>query len=170
MCHTFSAKYALGVETRQMNKDHNYGGVVANQLAVLDQLGVFKNKLPKPPAELPKLVDYHDTKQTLNDRARSYLHSKCAHCHRKWGGGNAEFQLLETLPIGELGIVNTKPGQGNLGLDDPRILVPGDPSRSLIAHRMKLLGAGRMPHIASNVVDEDAAKLITEWIKQLPKP
>jgi uncharacterized repeat protein (TIGR03806 family) len=169
MCHTFSAKYALGVDTRQMNKDHDYGGVVANQLAVLDQLGIFKNKLPKPPVELPKLVDYRDASHSLDDRARSYLHSNCAHCHRKWGGGNAEFQLLATLPLAELGIVDSKPGQGTLGLEDPRILIPGDPTRSLIAHRMKLLGPGRMPHIASNVVDEESLKLIAEWIKQLPK-
>jgi len=169
MCHTFSAKYSLGVETRQMNKDHDYGGKVENQLAVLERLGVFKKPLPKKPAELPKLVDYHDKKQSLEDRARSYLHSNCAHCHRKWGGGNAEFQLLQTLPVGELGIVDTKPGQGAFGLADPRILVPGDPARSLIAHRMGLIGSGRMPHISSNKVDEESLQLIKDWIKQLPK-
>ncbi len=41
MCHTVTAKYALGVNTRQMNKDHDYGGVVANQLATLNHLGLF---------------------------------------------------------------------------------------------------------------------------------
>ena len=30
-------------------------------------------------------------------------------------------------------------------------------------------GLGRMPHVASNVVDEKAVKLIGDWIKQLPK-
>ena len=39
----------------------------------------------------------------------------------------------------------------------------------MVAFRMNRLGLGRMPHIASNVVDEDAVKLIREWIKQLPK-
>src|SRR5262249_34088541 len=27
MCHTVTAKYALGVNTLQMNRDHNYGGI-----------------------------------------------------------------------------------------------------------------------------------------------
>jgi hypothetical protein len=33
---------------------------------------------------------------------------------------------------------------------------------------MQLIGTGRMPHIATNVVDEEAVKLVTEWIKQMP--
>ncbi len=168
MCHTVTAKYALGVNTHQMNRDHDYGGVVANQLATLEHIGLFDRKLPMPPEKLPRLFDYRDAKASLDDRARSYLHANCSHCHRKWGGGNAEFQLLSTLPLKDLGIVNVKPGQGVFELKDPRILVPGDPDRSMTLHRMTRLGLGRMPHIASNVVDDDAVKLIRDWIKQLP--
>jgi len=165
MCHTVTAKYALGVNTAQMNKDHDYGGVVANQLATLEHLGIFDRKLPKPPEQLEKLADYRDTKADLDARARAYLHANCSHCHRKWGGGNAEFQLLSTLPLKDLGVIDVKPGQGTFDLKDPRILVPGDPDRSLIHHRMTRLGLGRMPHIASNVVDDEAVKLIRDWIK-----
>lgn len=168
MCHTFAAKYALGVDTLQMNRDHDYGGVVANQLATLEHLGVFTKPLPKPASELPRLVDYQDTAHPLEDRARSYVHANCAHCHRRWGGGNADFQLLQTLPLAELGVLDAKPGQGNFGLKDPRILVAGDPDRSLVLHRMQRTGLGRMPHIGSNLVDESAVKLIHDWIKQLP--
>jgi uncharacterized repeat protein (TIGR03806 family) len=167
MCHTVTAKYALGVNTHQMNRDHDYGGVVANQLATLEHLGLFDRKLPRPPEQLPKIADYRDEKADINDRARAYLHANCSHCHRKWGGGNAEFQLLATLPLKDLGVIDVKPGQGNFDLNDPRVLVPGDPARSMIHHRMTRLGLGRMPHIASNVVDEPAVKLIGEWIKQL---
>ena len=46
-------------------------------------------------------MDYDDEKQPLDVRARSYLHSNCAHCHIKWGGGNAEFKLLATNSLGE---------------------------------------------------------------------
>src|SRR5262249_21475818 len=149
------AKYVLGVNTLQMNKDHDYGnGVVANQLRVLERLGMFKEPLPKPPGELPHLVDYRDESQPLDVRARSYFQSNCAHCHMTWGGGNAEFQLLATLPLDELGIVGTRPGQGQFNLNDPKILVPGDPERSMIYHRMTKLGLGRMPHVASNIIDE----------------
>lgn len=165
LCHTVTAKYALGVNTAQMNRDHDYGGgKVANQLATLEKLGVFTKKLPNPPDKLPRLANPHDPKAALEDRARAYLHANCSHCHRKWGGGNAEFQLLSTLPVQELGVIDTKPGQGTFELKDPKILVPGDPKRSMIYHRMTLTGLGRMPHIASNVVDEPAVKLIRDWI------
>jgi hypothetical protein len=85
----------------------------------------------------------------------------------KWGGGNAEFQLLATLPLDQLGIVNTRPGQGQFNLDDPKVLVPGNPERSMIHHRMTKLGLGRMPHVASNVIDEKAVKMLAQWIRQL---
>ena len=54
MCHTVTAKYALGVNTAQMNKDHDYGGVVANQLATLDHIGIFTKKLPAAAEKLAK--------------------------------------------------------------------------------------------------------------------
>ena len=49
LCHTNAAKFALGVSTMQMNRDHDYGGVVANQLATLEHIGLFTNKLPAAP-------------------------------------------------------------------------------------------------------------------------
>ncbi len=167
LCHTMSAKYALGVNTLQMNRDHVYGGVTANQLATLDHLKVFTKPLPSSPEKLPRLVDYRDDSADLNLRARAYLHANCSHCHRQWGGGNAEFQLLASLPLAQTGTLQTRAGQGNFDLRDPRILLLGDPDRSLLLFRMQKLGLGRMPHVASNVIDEDGASLIRQWIQQL---
>ena len=153
-----------------MNRDHDYGnGHIANQLRELEDLGMFKTALPKAPGELPHLVNYRDEKQAMDQRARSYLHANCAHCHMKWGGGNAEFQLLATLPLAELGIVNTRPGHGFFNLREPKVLTPGDPDRSMIYHRITKLGLGRMPHVASNVVDTSAVQLLKEWIAKLPQ-
>jgi len=42
VCHSRAANYVLGLSTAQMNKDHDYGGVQANQLAVLESLGVLR--------------------------------------------------------------------------------------------------------------------------------
>lgn len=169
VCHTVTAKYALGVNTPQMNRDHDYGGVVANQLATLDHIGLFAKPLAKQPAEMPKLADYNDPHETLDRRARAYLHANCSHCHRKWGGGNAEFQLLHTLAVSDLGVLNTTPGQGTFGLVDPKIIVAGDAERSMVHHRLTRLGLGRMPHIASNVVDTTGVTLIRQWIESLGK-
>jgi uncharacterized repeat protein (TIGR03806 family) len=169
LCHTLPAKFVLGVNTLQFNKDHDYGGRVANQLRTLEHLGIFSKPLPAPPEKLPHLARYEDEGQPLDARARSYLHSNCAHCHMKWGGGNAEFQLLATLALKDSGALNTRPGQGTFDLHDPRIIVPGDPARSLVLYRMKKTGLGRMPHVGSNVVDQKAVEMIESWIKQLPR-
>jgi uncharacterized repeat protein (TIGR03806 family) len=165
LCHTNAAKFALGVSTMQMNKDHNYDGVIANQLATLEHVGLFTKKLPKEPAKLPKIANFNDPKESLDARARSYLHSNCAHCHMKWGGGNAEFKLLSTIPLADMGIVNVNPAHGNFKIDGAKLLVPGQPEKSILLHRINMTGLGRMPHIGSRVVDEPAVQLVREWIK-----
>jgi hypothetical protein len=86
----------------------------------------------------------------------------------KWGGGNAEFKLLATLPLKEMGVVNVPPAHGSFGLKDARLIVPGVPERSVLLHRMTLTGLGRMPHVGSRVVDERAVRLVREWIRQMP--
>ena len=167
LCHTMAAKYVLGVTTLQMNKDHDYGKMRENQLAVLDRLGVFKERLPQSPDRLPRLVDYRNHREDSNLRSRAYLHANCAHCHRKWGGGNADFDLQASIPLIETKAVNTPPGQGSFDYADPRILVPGDADRSLIFQRMRMEGLGRMPHVASTVVDQETLKLLRDWILSL---
>jgi len=167
LCHTNAAKFALGMSTIQMNRDHDYDGVVANQLATLEHIGLFTKPLPLRPEQLPRLPDYSDSRYTIDARARSYLHSNCAHCHIKWGGGNAEFKLLATLPLSELGVVNVAPNHGSFGIDGAKLLVIGDPQRSIIAHRIAKTGLGRMPHVGSRVVDESAVQLIDRWIQSL---
>lgn len=167
LCHTMPAKYVLGLNTQQLNRDHAYPHGTANQLATWEKLGLFTRALPAAPAKLAKLADYDDARHDLATRARSYLQANCAHCHMKWGGGNAEFQLLSTLKLPDLGIVNVKPGQGTFQLTDPKILKPGKPEESMIYHRMTLTGLGRMPHVGSKVVDARGAKLIHDWIKAM---
>jgi hypothetical protein len=164
----------------QMNRDHVYldphpdevpkargPAVIANQLATLEHIGVFTKKLPATPAKLPKLADFNDKSLPTEVRARSYLHSNCSHCHIKWGGGNAEFKLLVDLPLKDMGIVNVNPAHGNFKIEGAKLVVPGHPEQSIILERMKMTGLGRMPHIASRVVDEPAVRLVHDWIKEM---
>ena len=71
LCHTMAAKYVLGVSMLQMNKLHDYGGVVANQHDTLNHLGMFTKPLEMPASKLVRLADYCDTEQSLDARARS---------------------------------------------------------------------------------------------------
>lgn len=168
LCHTVPAKYVLGLNTLQMNKEHDYGWTTANQLEVLHRLGVFTEPLPKSPSELPRIYNHLDRNHSLDERARAYLHSNCAHCHQKWGGGNADFLLHANISLEETRTLGVTPGHGDFDIAEGRLLAPGDPDRSLILYRMTKLGLGRMPHIASNMVDREAVELIREWISSLP--
>jgi hypothetical protein len=75
--------------------------------------------------------------------------------------------LLFALKLEDTGVVNVKPGHGNFDLKEPKLLAPGEPDRSLIYHRMNMIGLGRMPHVASNVVDQEGAAVIKEWIQKM---
>jgi uncharacterized repeat protein (TIGR03806 family) len=167
VCHNMAAKYVLGLNTLQTNRDHDYGGIVANQLRTLEHIGMFDKPLPAPPQELPRLVDYADPSQDLALRARSYLHANCSHCHRKWGGGNAEFRLLAGIDLEEMGIVNERPAHGAWFVSDAALVAPRDPHRSVLYYRMSKLGPGRMPRIGSAVADTQGLALIHDWITQL---
>jgi mono/diheme cytochrome c family protein len=171
LCHTMAAKYALGVNTLQMNRDFDHGdGHPANQLEKLSQWGVFTRPLPAPPAELPHLARPEDRKAPLEDRARAYLHANCSHCHRLWGGGLADFSLPADVPLAKTGIINTAVTRGDHGISGAKIVVPGDAAHSMLLHRMELTGLGRMPHVASHKLDDEGIALIREWISTLKQP
>ncbi|MBY0232443.1 MAG: PQQ-dependent sugar dehydrogenase [Gemmataceae bacterium] len=164
LCHTMPAKYVLGLNTHQLNRDR----AGENQLAAWETLGLFTKPLPTTPDKLPRMASPDDPKADTVAKARSYLHANCAHCHMKWGGGNAAFQLMYTLAPADMGVIGVKPAHGDLGVKGGLLVKPGHPELSLVHHRMAKLGLGRMPHVASNVVDEAGVKLVEEWIKGLP--
>jgi uncharacterized repeat protein (TIGR03806 family) len=163
MCHTPSASFVLGVTTIQMNRD--VGGV--NQLKRFEHLGLFDAPLPRAPSVLPRLVDWADGRQDLELRARSYLHANCAHCHVPLGGGNSSFQLHAFLSLRQTGILEAAPVHGAFGLTEARIVASGAPERSALLHRMTTTGAGRMPPLATSVVDPVGTRLLSEWIRGL---
>ncbi len=166
VCHNTAAKYILGLQTLQVNRVQRNGA--ANQLRTFEQLGLFAKSLPSPPEDMPRLVNYRDAEQDLDLRARSYLHANCSHCHRKWGGGNAEFQLLASLELSDTGAVGTRPTQGTFNIANARVIAPHDPYRSILFYRMAKRGPGRMPRLGSDEVDEAGLKLIHDWISRLP--
>lgn len=170
-CHNPWAGYALAFTLAQLNKDHAYGPVIDNQLRTLEHAGV----VTMVPAEkrrrfqLPaKLTDPSDPAATMNERARSYLHVNCSHCHQFGAGGTADLTLRHEVPITQTKIFDVRPVQGTFEIADARILAPGDPYRSVLFYRMSKLGRGRMPHIGSEIVDEQGAHLIRDWIQSLP--
>ena len=157
--------FVLGINTPQMNKDHDYGGGrLENQLQALAKLGVLatgtKAGLPKAPATYARLADPYDPKADLNARARSYLQANCAHCHVDEAGGNSAINLSFTTPPEKMNLFDEKPKHETFGLPDARLVAPGAPERSVLLHRVATLQHGRMPPLATSIVDDNAAALL----------
>jgi putative heme-binding domain-containing protein len=168
-CHNPWAGYALAFTPSQLDRDHNYGGVVDNQMRALLHAGVLtpvrSGGEPQSPA---RLVNPHDESACLDDRARSYLHVNCSHCHQFGAGGTADIDLRRELPVEQTKALDVRPVQGTFEIAAPRIIATGDPYRSVLYYRMAKLGRGRMPHIGSEIVDERGLRLIHDWVRQLP--
>ncbi len=167
-CHSRAAGFVLGLNTPQMNRDHDYGGVVDNQLRTLDHIGLFRQPLSRTPSTYATFPDpFRASATDLTARVKAYLHVNCAICHVSDGGGNSLMELSFGTKLEDARIVDERPIQDAMGLADARLIAPGDPERSVLYRRVARRGPGQMPPTSSNVVDSRGAELLREWITRL---
>lgn len=170
-CHTPNAKSILGVKTRQLNGDFTYPttGVTDNQLRALSHIGLFDPAVSESGmATYAKLAPATDTSASIATRLRSYLDANCAQCHRP-NGGQTFWDARFDTPLEAQGIVNGAL-LNNLGQPAARVVVPGDPSLSMLYLRMNSAGIDRMPPLGRNLVDDSAVKLLLDFIASLSAP
>lgn len=175
VCHSRAAGFVLGPHTPQLNKLHDYGRVSDNQIRTLEHLGVLKmpggGKLPgkiPSPENLARLANPGDSQEPLEARVRSYLHANCAQCHVAAGGGNSAIQLGFVTPLPQTRLIGVPPLHDKLGIENPLLVAPGTPERSILLKRMSHPGRGHMPPLGTSVIDKAAVELVKEWILQLP--
>jgi mono/diheme cytochrome c family protein len=123
-----------------------------------------------PPERLPSMPDPYDATAELDKRARAYLHANCAICHVEAGGGNSQLDLEFTTAPAKMKVLDVRPQHDAFGIEDARIVAPGDPARSALLERLTRRGGGQMPPLASSLQDAEALKLIREWIAKMPPP
>lgn len=166
-CHTTAAGFSLGLETKQLNGDFIYPGQkTANQLTALAHIGIFSAPLSTA-QKTEKLYGLNDTQATLQQKARSYLHSNCSNCHQPDGPTPVNLDLRYSTPLAQTKICNIAPVSGDLGLVTPKILALGDPTKSVLLKRMQALDGTQMPPIARSVVDTQAVQVVSDWIASL---
>jgi uncharacterized repeat protein (TIGR03806 family) len=173
-CHTATAGSTLGPETAQMNR------VVSgtNQIDRFKSLGVFETA-PTAPYKAALVVPYSGQAGTppagasTEDRARSYLHANCAFCHRPDDSNFPNLDLRRDIPFKDTNTCGVMPEKGNQGVLNSVVIAPGAPGLSLVVLRMMAAPEdmngkhGRMPKIASYVVDTNAVTLISDWITSI---
>ncbi|MCH8048327.1 MAG: PQQ-dependent sugar dehydrogenase [Planctomycetes bacterium] len=176
LCHNQWSGFRLGFTLEQLSKRHVYGPAENNNIED-DQLrallhagvlsGVDEQQLTAGKASPKVLINPHDPSADLNQRAKSYLHANCAHCHRFGGGGTAAIDLRWETKLKDTKMLGLRPTQGSFGIHDARIIAPGDPFRSVLFYRISKLGKGRMPHVGSAEVDRRGVALLGQWIARM---
>jgi uncharacterized repeat protein (TIGR03806 family) len=168
-CHTDAAGGSLGLEIAQLNaRVATASGGSVNQLRAWAERDLFAGGLPAPPEALPALPGPRDTGAPLEARARAYLHANCAGCHRPEVDMSGTVDLRFATPLAATRSCDQRPSKGNQGFGaDVRILAPGHPELSMIPLRMRLTGAGRMPEVGTLTVDDEGARLVSDWIQSL---
>jgi putative heme-binding domain-containing protein len=172
-CHTPWAEVSLGFSSLNLNRPGFDG---RNQLVALCESGfmdrVKGDNRPNKPYDdaavkkLDKLVNPHDDQQKIEDRARSYLHVNCSHCHRNGGGGSLSFELTKWADL-KKGVLDSPPTRGSFGIEKARIIASGEPHKSTLVYRMAKFGRDRMPHIGAELPDAFGLELIHDWILHL---
>ena len=165
-CHNQWSGPALAFITPQLNKQHNYGSAAASQLETFAHIKLIEKSVPSK--DRPQLANPRDASADSDGRARAYLQTNCAHCHRMHAGSAVLSKMHYDLPLEKTDMVGVRPTQGTFGIHAAQVIAPGDPFRSILFYRMSKLGGGRMPHIGSSEVDRDGIELIHEWIRNLP--
>jgi uncharacterized repeat protein (TIGR03806 family) len=175
-CHTPAANHVLGVKTRHLNGSFTYPstGVTDNQLRTLNNVSYFSPALNE--ASIPgyaRTAAINDNNASLELRVRSYIDANCAGCHRP-GGVQGYWDARFDTALNQQNILNG-PVNNNFGIADARVVVPGEPDRSLLYVRAYTNSAIKMPPLARNVVDTEATTAMRDWINSftasgLPAP
>ncbi|MBN1205271.1 MAG: PQQ-dependent sugar dehydrogenase [Myxococcaceae bacterium] len=167
-CHTGAAGFSLGLETAQLNRDLLYPSTrrISNQLATFEHLGLFEAPLTGAP-DTQARYPAPSGRDSLEQRARAYLHANCSSCHRPEGTGRGPADLRFSTPLAQANLCDTLPQQGELGIANARLLAPGAPSRSILSVRMHALDAYRMPPLGSRVADTAGMGVVDAWISSL---
>lgn len=196
VCHSRASNYVLGLSTQQTNLTLHRDGHTEQQLEYFRKVGLFKKAgspeqnldasaesvttngkditpvhdfhFPTPIHELPRLANPRNSEEPLEARVRAYLHSNCANCHVKEGGGNSKLVLSANRPLEKTGLIGVKPVHDTFGLSEAAIVKARSPDQSILLERLKRRGPGQMPPLATRLVDDHAIEMIANWIQTLP--
>lgn len=140
----------LSTHTLQLNSEFNYQGVTKNQLEVFNSIDLFTSAIGNA-SSYEKFSSPTDASAELTARAKSYLHTNCAHCHSGTSGG---MDLRYSTALESMKLIN-----------DHNRVVPGIPANSNVYKYQT--GAGmRMPY-GSVATNAEAETLFRSWINEL---
>ena len=118
-CHTEVAGRVLGLEARQL--------IASQRLEKWKDWGYLDQS--EWSGRAFEDSSFADNGLSDADFARQYLHTNCSMCHQPGGGGGGMHLDADTFEFG----CDVSPTHGTLDIPDARLVVPGEPGRSLLA-------------------------------------
>jgi uncharacterized repeat protein (TIGR03806 family) len=166
-CHHSGAGDALGISTRQLNREVGD----ENQLRALHQLDLV-SELPEIDEdddfdELAQLTRTDDEEAPLEERVRSYLDANCSFCHGMSRLQGAQWDARFETPLEDAHIVDAMLS-GETNDEALRVIAPGSPEHSQLYLRASSTDRDRrMPPLGSARPDAEFIELLEDWIESL---
>jgi uncharacterized repeat protein (TIGR03806 family) len=159
-CHYQTVGGSLGLELRQLAGASADARLGDDQLAGMVELGWIAD-----PGAVDAFPGRTDIDESLDTRARTWLHVNCGYCHRPNGrGARSAMDLRFDVPMSETHTCDVAPEFGDLLGEDSRLIRPGRPEASVLLHRVSVTGDDAMPPLGRARVDLTGVALLTEWI------
>jgi len=165
-CHNkYDAILPIGPKPQNINYDLAFKDGTKNQL----EQWVAYGYLDDYPENITSAVNWEDTSQPLDLRARSYLDINCAHCHSDKGYCNyppMRFAFNKTDDPKNLGVCV----QHGFDIDESltHIVSPKHTDKSALLFRMtSTLDEFKMPIIGRIQQHKEGVQLIEQWINSL---
>ena len=164
--HSSKLLQPIGPSAWQLNRQGMTDSAPQNQLQAWAAAGLLTDL----PEDIPEGVDWEDTTQALERRARAYLDSNCAHCHNAKGAADTSALDLSLAAVAgrQYGICKPPVAVGRGSGDRPYDIYPGHPDKSILLYRMQETAPEiAMPELGRSTVHTEALTLIGEWIASL---
>jgi hypothetical protein len=166
-CHRGETGRILGFSAMQLARGAASGDAPPVTLRTLEDRGSLSDapnpNFAGPPGDAPTRA------------ALGYLHANCGNCHADASEIKPATSIVLRLDVTETDPMTTALYKSNVGVRmdqvaDPNVTLrisKGHPEWSGVIERMKGLGAGRMPPLATTVVDDAGIATLSTWIQSL---
>ena len=141
-CHAQVGGHSLSFNTPQLNRPHDFGAGLQNQIEALSNAGYFSTVVSGA-RNLPAFASATDTTQSLEWRVRSYLAVNCVQCHQPGGASQGVWDARFTTKTDAANLINGLL-VNNDGDSANRFVVPGDATHSMLLRRQQGNGITRM--------------------------
>ncbi|MGH0033457.1 MAG: SO2930 family diheme c-type cytochrome, partial [Myxococcota bacterium] len=171
MCDRCHFDGPIGPKVRLLNRDYDYEGGTANQVDEWEAAGILTG-VPADPGAWPYVpFPFDEADGSLEERARGYLETNCAHCHTEGGAAENTGLLFDhDRPLdATYGLCKTPVAAGQQATGGNLFdIVPGDADGSIVIYRMDSVDPNvTMPELAKTIVHDEGLALVADWIDSL---